>query len=252
MARILFIDFLLIGTLYPLFFLCHTRDRIEPGFYRFNLGMAYVPAGVVVLIFLMQPVWSVTKALLGVWMLLGIAATALAWRAPVIREALFIPPALIGVDAIHSLQQAGSDALIASVLGGALLCASIYATVLGHWYLNVQKLAIRPLRNATLVLVVLLVLRVAWDAWAFARVSVSHEGDLVSLASFLGTYEGFLLWVALAFGTVFPLVLSFFVLGTVKIESTQSATGLLYVVLISILMGELSYKFYLLRYSLPL
>ncbi|MEK8023173.1 MAG: hypothetical protein AAB229_05130 [Candidatus Hydrogenedentota bacterium] len=257
MSSILYLDFILIGALYPLFFFCHTKDVVDPDFYRFNIGMAYVPAGVVLLILWFQGIPEETKILIGIWMVLALAVTAVSWKREIIRDSLFIVPATAGLLVLVAFQRhvrpmdAGS--FLASVLGGLLLCASIYAVVLGHWYLSVQKLSIRPLRNAARVLVALLVLRLIWDAYAFAFRPVVFEGDmLIPMSEYLQTYEGFLLWIALIFGTVFPLIVGFFVLGTVKIESTQSATGLLYVVLISMLMGELAYKYYLIRYGLAL
>ena len=61
-----------------------------------------------------------------------------------------------------------------------------------------------------------------------------------------------MLGVGLFFGVVFPLILTYMVYETVKVKSTQSATGILYVVVTSVLMGELAYKYYLLEYGLVL
>ena len=54
------------------------------------------------------------------------------------------------------------------------------------------------------------------------------------------------------FGTIFPLVALYFVDGTLKVKSTQSATGILYVILIAILIGDLTYKYYLIQYGIVL
>ena len=63
--------------------------------------------------------------------------------------------------------------------------------------------------------------------------------------------EGIFLLVAFFFGTLFPLVSIYFVWGTLKVKSTQSATGILYVLLSAILIGDIAYKYYLLNYQLP-
>jgi hypothetical protein len=63
--------------------------------------------------------------------------------------------------------------------------------------------------------------------------------------------EGIFLLVAFFFGTLFPLVSIYFVWGTLKAKSTQSATGILYVLLSAILIGDIAYKYYLLNYHLP-
>jgi protein NrfD len=62
--------------------------------------------------------------------------------------------------------------------------------------------------------------------------------------------EGIFLWCGIFFGTLLPLVLSYLALRTVAIHSTQSATGLLYVLVISVFMGDLFYKFYSIQYAL--
>ncbi len=53
-------------------------------------------------------------------------------------------------------------------------------------------------------------------------------------------------------GLAAPLMLSVLIWQTVKMRSTQSATGLLYVALILVLFGELVSQFLLVRTGYPL
>ena len=54
------------------------------------------------------------------------------------------------------------------------------------------------------------------------------------------------------FGALFPLFSLYFVLGTLKLKNTQAATGILYVTLCSVLLGDLTYKYYLIKFGIPL
>ena len=135
----------------------------------------------------------------------------------------------------------------ACYLVSALFLGSVvFAMILGHWYLVVPALHIRPLRaltrlmlGATLAKVMLtaLTMYVFWT-----------DGDTLTretLRSFWGI-GGLFLWVRALFGLLGPLIVGFMVWQTVKIHSTQSATGLLYVATIFVLIGECvsAYIFY--------
>jgi len=62
-------------------------------------------------------------------------------------------------------------------------------------------------------------------------------------------FDGFLLLVAFFMGNIVPIVLNIFIWNTLKLQATQSATGLLYISVLSILFGDLLYKYYLLQYG---
>ena len=110
--------------------------------------------------------------------------------------------------------------------------------ILGHWYLVVPALHIRPLRaltqlmlGATLAKAMLTALTL-YVFWADGDIQIRE-----TLRSFLGL-GGLFLWVRGLFGLIGPLIVGFMVWQTVKIHSTQSATGLLYVATIFVLIGE--------------
>jgi hypothetical protein len=81
---------------------------------------------------------------------------------------------------------------------------------------------------------VALAVRAAADGWALARWTSEH-----SLASLNGEAA---LWLPVrwAVGLLAPLVLDFMAWRAARIRSTQSATGILYVVVIFCFLGELT------------
>ena len=74
-------------------------------------------------------------------------------------------------------------------------------------------------------------------------------GKYLPLYAFAATLDGFLLTVAVFFGTLFPLAATWLVQRTLHAKSTQAATGILYVVVVAAIIGDFSYRFFLLRYG---
>ena len=62
---------------------------------------------------------------------------------------------------------------------------------------------------------------------------------------------GIFFWQRVLFGLVGPLVLSYLTWETAKIQSTQSATGILYVDFFTVVVGEVLAKYLLLSTSVP-
>ncbi len=144
------------------------------------------------------------------------------------------------------LSPAASGPLLAvNYAAGALLLGSVLsAMLLGHWYLVVKDLPVAPLKTLTFLLFGSLALRAAATAAAFLL--DSPGGSRVVDRSFLFV----LVYGLFSLGT--PMAMSWMVWGTVKIRSTQAATGILYGVTAFILMGEAAARFVLLRTGFPL
>ena len=135
----------------------------------------------------------------------------------------------------------------------SIVALVFYSMILGHWYLNVIQLPINLLKNSIVLLSVLLTLRLLWNAYALISFEVvDNYGIVLSLISFLWTFEGFLLSVAIFFGVIVPMLLNIFIWNTLQIQSTQSATGLIYVSVVSVLFGDLFYKYYAFRFEIIL
>ena len=66
-----------------------------------------------------------------------------------------------------------------------------------------------------------------------------------SLASYLLSIDGIFLWQRVLFGLGGPAVLAWMTWETAKLRATQSATGILYVDLFMVMIGELVAKYLL-------
>jgi hypothetical protein len=143
-------------------------------------------------------------------------------------------------------------AVATTLVGAGTLSLALYTMILGHWYLNVAKLPLAHLAAAVWVYAVVLMLRLVWNAVAMVTAQVDYQGLPLELWRFVVTLDGFLLGVAIFFGTLLPLVMTVLVQRTLAAKSTQAATGLLYVVVIAAIIGDFSYRFYQLRYGVLL
>jgi hypothetical protein len=116
---------------------------------------------------------------------------------------------------------------VVGALGSIALLGSInLAMLLGHWYLVVRGMAIDPLKRlsiATLVaavakvLIVVVVIGLHWPP---------------------PILQDLFFWMRLLWGLLGPLALFPFVWGTVRIRSTMAATGILYVDVMAVVIGE--------------
>ena len=121
---------------------------------------------------------------------------------------------------------------VAIVMSGLVLGLVFAAMLLGHWYLNAPGMELAPLRRlliaaAIAVVAQMLVVGIGLGAEATHRTNV---------------HVGWLLFVALrwSFGLFFVLGLLWMAWQTLKIPNTQSATGILYVAVIGVFIGELT------------
>lgn len=132
----------------------------------------------------------------------------------------------------------GFPAPLLSLLAGALALGLVTeAMVLGHWYLVSTKLPSRPLEELTLLLVGALALQgalLALNAAVPAR-EVPHSAAL--LAGSLSSNPAF--WLRIGVGLVFPLLLSYMAWRSSKERAMMSATGLLYIGVGAVFVGEL-------------
>lgn len=138
-----------------------------------------------------------------------------------------------------------------SVSSALLLGAVVVSMVLGHWYLVDTKLSIAPLKQGAFWFLVAVVARWTTVSTTLVReglqvVQVTRVDDLV-----FSTLGLFFLFRFIA-GLIAPALLAGLIWQTVKIRSTQSATGLLYVALVLVLFGELIAQFLTVATGFPL
>ena len=256
MMTILLFSTLLFAVLYPLCFWITYPDPIITGFRRFNLGLSNFTGGLAVLGLLSFELPKPIKTLALVWIGVSFLSSFLMWNKKNINPHLLTLSSLIGIFIIAKLHVFFSGlpgiTVWSSLLGGGILAMVVYATVLGHWYLNITELPRKHLESVVNVFWLLVFLRFLFDFFLILTVKTNYLGDQMSLFSFMCHLDGFFLWIAILFGTLFPLIGNYFVAGTLRVKNTQSATGILYAILLAIFMGELIYKHYLLEFGIAL
>ena len=165
--------------------------------------------------------------------------------AAVVASALFVITSNSRATDLLALSIAGS--LSSSLMLGAVLVSMI----LGHWYLVDTSLAIAPLRNGAQWLFVAVLLR-----WAVVGTVLLYGGFEVlkvgRAADLIFSTGGLFFMFRTLMGLIAPLLLTGLIWQTVKIRSTQSATGLLYVASFLVLFGESFSQFLLVATGYPL
>jgi hypothetical protein len=143
---------------------------------------------------------------------------------------------LCGVLALgHAATSFGSSRLagLVAVLPAALLAGSTLAgMLLGHWYLIAPDLSFRPLRRA----VHLIFAALAVQATAVALALATADGAV--RASLLGERYGASFWLlVVAAGLVVTAAVNGLTLYYARIRANQPATAMLYILVITVMMG---------------
>lgn len=123
--------------------------------------------------------------------------------------------------------------IVDSLGSGLLLGAAVTSMLVGHSYLISPGLTIQPLVTMIGCLAFFLAFRIVCNGWAwitYVRTETASE--------FFHTYWH-LLFPRWLIGLGGPLVFGFMAYLTARIRSTQSATGILFVVVICTFLGEL-------------
>jgi len=153
------------------------------------------------------------------------------------RLILRVPAVLLGIAyliaAILTWRAATGASLAWSIAGAvssiALLGTINLAMLLGHWYLVVRGMAIDPLKRLTIATLIGTIVRLAVVVAALFAPGVWAE---------VGVRQSIFFWMRAGWGLVGPLALFPMVWGTVKIRSTMAATGILYVDVVAVVIGE--------------
>jgi hypothetical protein len=124
--------------------------------------------------------------------------------------------------------------LAGAALGGLFFGAVLLVMNLGHWYLVSRSLPFRLLARGALLFAILAVARAALLGAAVALHAGAGLEALLSLE-----HEALFFLFRVTWGIVGPLALSWFIWKTAHMRSNQAATGLLYVALVFVLIGEL-------------
>ncbi len=170
----------------------------------------------------------------------SLALTALVWfvlRYP--KRLVFRASALLLACAYLAASLLAYDAavrpahLIWTIAGSlssiALLGSVNLAMLLGHWYLVVRGMPIDPLKRLTIATLVTGIAKLALVFIAVLAGGAWHE---------VAVRQGIFFWMRAGWGLGGPLLLYPMVWGTVKIRSTMAATGILYVDVVAVVIGE--------------
>jgi hypothetical protein len=172
-------------------------------------------------------VWLYEKRTLGVAALVAVAAAALG-GALVIADA---PVAALTAGATLAIPAGLPEGLryVQTVTSSLLLGATMAAMLLGHWYLNSPGMKLAPLQR----LLVAMAAAAAIHA-VVCGVGLWHEAS----AQTLSTHDWLFLVLRWAFGLVGVVVLIWLAWQTLAVPNTQSATGILYVAVMGVFVGE--------------
>ena len=143
-----------------------------------------------------------------------------------------VAAAVTDISKTRSTLELGASHPIAAVTSGLVLGVTFAAMLLGHWYLNAPGMELEPLRRLLVVAGAAVVIQM-FVVGAGLAAEVSHRSSVD---------VGWLLFVALrwSFGLFGVLGLLWMAWQTLKIPNTQSATGILYVAVIGVFIGELT------------
>jgi hypothetical protein len=173
--------------------------------------------------------------------LLGLSALAahggrlqIAWQ--LLAAGAAVAAGCLGRVALVAPRGEGDAWTVAGAAVGGLLFGAVLLTMnLGHWYLISRSLPFKWLSRGATLFAALAGARTLLLGVAMA-VNPSREG-LASLLSL--ERDALFFFFRVMWGIVGPLALSYFIWRTADMRSNQAATGLLYVALLFVLIGEL-------------
>jgi hypothetical protein len=179
-----------------------------------------------------DPAWEVPRrVLLGLF-----AAGALVYAVVLFRAGRAAPLALTvagaggGALVLGALtwggEAAGIAALAVQLLALAAATGGVFAAmILGHWYLVTPKLSTGPALFLSRILLGVVALQLAlFVLWVGLGIGTSQA----PLEPLTGPWALFV-WLRLVVSLIFPLVVSWAAVQTVRTRSMESATGLLYI-----------------------
>jgi hypothetical protein len=144
--------------------------------------------------------------------------------------------------------------LVASLLTSSLLLGwSLVTMLLGHWYLVAPRLTFRHLVTFCWMLLAAVIVRgvaLAATVGAADRVDeLTEPHPLRVLSGFDG--QGMFFWFRVLWGLLVPLLLAVMALHCARQRSNQSATGILYVVVVGTFIGEITAYYLTLTTGIP-
>ncbi len=157
---------------------------------------------------------------------------------------LLMPPGFGAIAAVAYALTAITSALVLGLVTGAML--------FGHWYLIDLDMPVDYLRTYIRILGIVLVADLIALGLAIGLPAIlGSAGAAAAVNDLFASHLG-LLAVRLILGPVATIVLVWMCWQTLKIPQTMAATGLLYIAVMSVLVGEMLGRFILFRTAIPL
>ena len=177
-------------------------------------------------------------------------------RARTYPAALFFGVAALCASALaHRLGTVGSAAALLyplSFLTGALALGAVATgMLLGHWYLIDLGLSIEPLRRLFRYFVIVLLVHLAVLAMTLVTMALGSGPGPAAVAT-LWREHALLLALRIVLGPLTALGLGYLIHRTLRTPQTMAATGLFYIAILAVMVGELLGRLILFRTSLPL
>ena len=233
-------------------------------FFRFNAGLAAVLLAVAMAV---RPSDDAILSRVALATLAAAEAAIVLYWATVGRSLASIRPAIVGAACaagaltlvLQALGAASGRAVtvqamtVASFLSSAaLLGGACIAMILGHWYLVLPSLQVSHLQSVVKLHILSVVVRIAVvGAAVFLAIATWQPGLGPSFRHYIMSVAGIFFWQRVLFGLFGPALLSYLTWETAKIQSTQSATGILYVDFFTVVVGEVLAKYLLLATRVP-
>jgi hypothetical protein len=140
---------------------------------------------------------------------------------------------------------------LAFVTGALALGAVATGMLLGHWYLIDLGLSIEPLRRLFRYFIAVVVLQVAVSTVTLVAMAVGAGPGAAAVATLWHDHR-LLLTARFVFGPLAALGLGWMIHRTLEIPQTMAATGLFYIAILAVMVGEMLGRLILFRTSLPL
>jgi len=177
-------------------------------------------------------------------------------RARTYATALFLGiVALTASASLHRLGPLWSPATVlyplAFLTGALTLGAVATGMLLGHWYLIDLGLSIVPLQRIFRYFIAVVVLHLGVLGLTAGAMALAPGPGATAVATLFHQHAS-LLALRLALGPVAALGLGYMIHRTLQIPQTMAATGLFYIAILAVMVGELLGRLILFRTSLPL
>ena len=172
--------------------------------------------------------WLYEKRRAGVGLLIAVAAVAVIGALAINGRST---DSAEGVASVAASELSLTDGLrmLQPITSGLLLGATMAAMLLGHWYLNAPGMELAPLRRLLIAMAVAVTLQAVLCGVGLA-LEASHAA--------LSTQDWLFLLLRWSFGLIGVVILIVLTWKTLEIPNTQSATGILYVAVMGVFVGE--------------